>query len=182
MTTVGKNHLFVAAIVGVLAMTAISSINSRQAVAQNPHPGSVAVNVVGPLPLPLENVDERGRTPYSVRLSCANFTQGSCQAPAPAVPAGKRLVLEHLNAFIQLRAPGVVSSYGLSWTDDDQVELPASQSAGSVGGINYTNWVVNESVLVFADAGDIPQISINSSSRSVSTTAHLSGYVVDLTR
>src|SRR5262245_58718870 len=53
MTNFSKKQFLVAAMFAVLAVAVTSLMNSRQAVAQNPNPGSAPVNIVAPLPLPV---------------------------------------------------------------------------------------------------------------------------------
>jgi len=102
------------------------------------HPaGTAPVAIVSPLPLPVtgavtgtveatqsgewnvgipgivsvKNIDERGRNPYFVSLHCESRNSNGCSASAAPIPAGMRLVIEHVNGTIQVRNPGVVQRF-----------------------------------------------------------------------
>src|SRR4051812_19831243 len=54
----------------------------------------------------VKNVDEPGRMPYRVEVHCDTVASNICSADGPAVPAGMRLVIEHVSA--QARVGGGV--------------------------------------------------------------------------
>src|SRR5688572_15979244 len=90
---IGIAMLLTLAAVGVL-MTA------HQGSAQNgnPNPGSAPVNIVSPLPLPVRNVNEPTLQPFRGRIELV-FVSGNLGSNRlfMTVPAGKRLVIEHIS-------------------------------------------------------------------------------------
>ena len=68
-------------------------------------PGGLDVNIVNPLPVPVEGEVTVSRLPYQQRLS---FSKNSADASyyhllsAPAVPQDKWLVIEHISALINV--------------------------------------------------------------------------------
>jgi hypothetical protein len=53
----------------------------------------------------IQNRDERGRNPYMQTLSCYSASVAQCNSFFPAVPAGKRLVIEHVNVSVDTPMP-----------------------------------------------------------------------------
>ena len=47
-----------------------------------------------------KNIDERGRSPYTVQGSCGGIAKNFFQAAIPAVPANKRFVVEYINGTV----------------------------------------------------------------------------------
>jgi hypothetical protein len=126
----------------------------------------------------VKNVDERGRSPYIVRVSCAQPLTISCFASAAAVPAGKRLVIEHISAQIQLRDPAKLALLDIFVTSVGFVAFFPATFVNDDG--QFSNWVVNETTLVYAEAGAIPTVDLSATGVNVNLTAVLSGYLVDL--
>jgi hypothetical protein len=125
-----------------------------------------------------KNIDEKGRVPYmqQVFLDCvvgSNF----CDFNFPAVPAGKRLVIEHVSANISTQA-----AFGVNATF-----LIAPGGAFSLPGRTMASPQVigvNEPVLAYFEAGESPlyRVVYNSPLNFGFMTAVLSGYMVDLTQ
>jgi hypothetical protein len=61
----------------------------------------------------IENRDERGRVPYSHSMRCAERDANACSVAFPPVPAGMRLVIEHINSGLQLGYPANVFAFDL---------------------------------------------------------------------
>ena len=160
-----KNNLAIAAGLAVL-IAVVGGISAGPAVAQ-----AVKAALV-------KNVDERGRVPYSAVLTCATATD-NCFANAAAVPAGKRLVIEHVSAFNQVTSPGEIALYRMLVGSSLRAGLTISTPITKSG---FNNSVVNESVLAYVEAGEVVTIQISSvaPASTLSTTAYLSGYLVDL--
>jgi hypothetical protein len=166
--------------------------------------GGPSVTIGGPLPLPttaaqngvwnvgvtgtpsvsvsnhvaVRNIDEKGRNPY-MQGAFQTCSQGNafCDMTFPAVPAGKRLVIERVSANIGLNpgsgingtfliAPGVFFS------------LPGrAMSTPTLVG-------VNEQVLTYFEAGQVPlyRVVLSSSTDSGVVSSVISGYLVDLSQ
>ena len=127
--------------------------------------------------VPIRNVDERGRAPYMEfqARSCPGGGALTCEVVFPPVPAGSRLVLEHVNASINFAAGGVKRA-GLLAPDDAIFVLPARPTSDPNLGI------VNEPVLAYYESGRSPvfQIVANDGSDVPVITAAVSGYLVGL--
>jgi len=126
----------------------------------------------------VKNVDEKGRSPYmqfQPRVCSRNSTK-SCDVVFPPVPAGKRLVLEHLNAGINFATSGVRFAGVLIAQDSGLSVFPTRPS----GDPNLT--IVNEPTLLYFEAGQTPtfRIGVNNDADVPVVTATLSGYLVDL--
>jgi hypothetical protein len=159
-----KNQILLAASFAVLAGV-ISGITAAPAIAQ-----AIKAALI-------KNVDEKGRSPFTLSLSCnANF---SCIASGAAVPNGKRLVIEHVSGSLQVdvanSANVQIQNFTVAGRDFAPVKVGTSPD-----GID-TNWVVNDSVLVYLEPAAIP--SFNASiyaSGQIFANAKLTGYLVDL--
>ncbi len=126
----------------------------------------------------VQNVDEKGRVPYmqSGFQSCAPGN-GLCDLVFPAVPAGKRLVIEHVSANIGLNGSSSLNGTFLL-AGGAVFSLPGRSMATPelVG--------VNETVLAYLEAGQAPvyRLAFSSSTGSGEDTCVISGYVVDLSQ
>lgn len=125
----------------------------------------------------VRNVDERGRAPYmqfQVR-PCPGGAAVPCEVAFPPVPAGHRLVLEHVNASINF-APGGVRRTALIVLEDAIVVLPTRPSSDP----NLV--IVNEPALVYYESGETPifQIVANDDADLPLITTAVSGYLVTL--
>jgi hypothetical protein len=167
-----KNFALMAAGFGILAAV-VSGITAAPAIAQ-----LVKAALV-------KNVDERGRTPYSATVStCTNFSNlCGTSSGSPAVPAGKRLVVTHINTQIVTSAGVSVSSVQLYFVNSAAAATPITYlSPTHVGtGAGVSNYVANQDVLVYVEAGFQPNVLFNVFGSGVSADAFITGYLVDLT-
>ncbi|HEV8397799.1 MAG TPA: hypothetical protein VGQ37_26135 [Vicinamibacterales bacterium] len=124
----------------------------------------------------VENRDERGRAPYTVHLHCEFADSNGCSVKTPPVPAGTRLVIEHVNVGLQLNAPSQVFSYKLL-VGNRFLFFPAHLNV-TYGG--YNQYAINESVVIYAEAGQEVTAAINATDLGVNQSVTLSGYLVDL--
>ena len=129
----------------------------------------------------VKNIDERGRIPYMQQVFL-NCVVGSpfCDLHYPAVPTGKRLVIEHVSANIGTNpGAGVNATFLIApGGGGSDFSLPG-HTMGSPQVIG-----VNEPVLAYFEAGESPlyRVVFNSSSDFGPMTAVISGYMVDLTQ
>ena len=127
-------------------------------------------------PWVVENRDERGRTPYTHFGTCTVANSNGCTVKTPVVPAGTRVVIEHVAAGMQLKAPAQVFSYDIV-VGPRFFSLPSHLNV-SYSGLNQ--FAINEQVLIYADAGEQVIASLNATDIGVSQYVTLTGYLVDL--
>jgi hypothetical protein len=126
----------------------------------------------------VKNLDEKGRNPYiqHVFSSCSG-SSGLCDLIYPAVPAGKRLVIERVSANIAADA-GINGTF-LALPNGGAFALPGrTTSLPSL-------FAVNEGVLAYYDAGQSPVVRIALSGTApffAPSDAVIAGYLVDLTQ
>lgn len=109
-------------------------------------------------------------------------TQFVCEVSFPAVPAGKRLVITYASARWALTSGGnnATVALGVNGNDvtDPQILLPAAVLSG------FSNWVAAGQVTFYAEAGDVPTLSLQGQFvQPVSNTAEAAivGHLVDAT-
>ena len=124
----------------------------------------------------VKNVDEKGRIPYAqnANLECTTAT-GFCNVAFPSpIPAGKRLVVENVNATIE-SASGVANTH-IEGHGSLNYGLPSHTN-------NQFLFTVNETVLAFYEAGDTPifGVALGPGGTSAGFNVTITGYLVDLT-
>jgi hypothetical protein len=126
-----------------------------------------------------KNIDERGRNPYIQSVVCYNASANNCSAFFPAVPAGMRLVVEHVNMSID--TPTALSSVDLSG-NQSIIEYLFLQLAGT-DQVGNSIYIANQPMLTYYEAGQTPIISAFTHSGGfefVSGGVTLTGYLVNL--
>jgi hypothetical protein len=136
--------------------------------------GNTATN-----PVPVR-VDADPRTPFMATVRCDDSSNSECSATAEPVPAGKRLILEYVNASMQ--QPNQTIGVGIQTMDvridgtQTAIRLPATL----IGAYDKTsNYRSSERVLMFVEAGKTLSVRFNGWSSNTSGYALLSGYLVD---
>ncbi|WP_347986601.1 hypothetical protein [Methylomonas sp. AM2-LC] len=118
-----------------------------------------------------------------------NFYQqvNNCQSVQPciitfaAIPAGKRLIVEHVSAIVTMPTAGYLNLVELRGTSGSNVFqfLPAVAATGQYGG--QFNYIVNQPVLAAYNAGEVPTVdTFATNGDTVSTLATISGYLIDV--
>jgi hypothetical protein len=131
--------------------------------------------VVTNTPLPVQDI----REPFQA----SNLSNSGADAALsfPAVPAGKRLVIEHVSAEVNITAAGVaVSNSALNRTDGGPADFFAVQPTAS-NALNHF-FVGTVQTKYYVDSGKSPQVScsvINGSSAG-GISAFISGYFTPL--
>jgi hypothetical protein len=128
----------------------------------------------------VKNIDERGRTPYAQTSSCSKPATTVCVAIFPAVPPGKRLVVEHVNGL-------VVAPAGLLYITDLVGYLGLNHYISlQVQGVNPAGdsiYIANQPLLTYYEAGQTPNWDVNiSSPADMTIQLTITGYLVDLTQ
>ena len=146
-------------------------------------PGSALAQIVKAALV--KNVDERGRVPFTFASSCQFTTGNTCTLNIPSVLVGSRLVLEHFNTSLKINRNSILGPVELigihiftGGSSSDFAPVLVYEE------INFRNWIVNQPVLAYVEAGtsafvqvDLLGSSVGGSSGSVKVT----GYLVDLT-
>jgi hypothetical protein len=130
---------------------------------------------------PVKNIDEKGRSPYLQHQarSCPGDGNAVCDIVFPPVPAGKRLVLERVNAGIIFATSGVRIA-GLLAPLDVLLFFRVQPTDSKV--TSDSIFVVNEPTLVYFESGQTPifHLVANNGSDVPVLTATISGYFVDI--
>jgi hypothetical protein len=138
-------------------------------------------------PVPVAVLNQAQRQPYSFD-DVGECNAANCFFEYPTVPAGKRLVIQHVGGIARAGAPTVF----------DQAELVTSQTENDFGARNYfamtqigragssivaDTWGFNSPVLAFVEAGGSPRVtmftSVGPSGGFVFSQVTLSGYLED---
>jgi hypothetical protein len=129
-----------------------------------------------------KSIDEPGRHPYQQFVSVAlaqNFLNGS--ASLPAVPAGRRLVIDYVSAEIN----DVVS-------DLERLQVTLLTFGGGQGGSatllgtealdQNIRSSVSQQIRLYADAGTVPQISVfrNGAPQAIHVGVTVTGHLISL--
>ena len=126
----------------------------------------------------VRNVDEKGRVPF-MQGAFQNCVAGNafCDMSFAAVPAGKRLVVEHVSANI-----GVNPGSGINGTFLIAPCIFFSLPGRSMATPELIG--VNEPVLAYYDAGQVPvyRVVLSSLTGSGAASSVISGYLVDLSQ
>ena len=146
------------------------------------------------------NIDDPARVPYlaTVRQFCF-LANPACDFSFPAVPAGKRLLIQHASGYFSsgARATEQFIFVSVRKNDNDDQFLPTHfAGCGSALPVNCPQsiFVFNETVLIHYNGGEAPVVRIATGNRAyplvgsvagsplpVNNTVTLSGYLVDCT-
>jgi hypothetical protein len=123
----------------------------------------------------VKNVDEPGRVPHSVNFNCSAQNVVNCISPGPAIPTGKRFVVQFVSAYFETPNPGlgymtIIKSTGLL------AALPAT-SGGLLNGL--TRYTISQSITGFIDAGQTWEVNLYFGANA-SASLVITGYLVDL--
>jgi hypothetical protein len=127
----------------------------------------------------VRNVDEKGRVPYmQTAFQNCSPASGLCDMNFAAVPAGKRLVVEHVSANIGLNPGSGLNATFLAAPGGMFFSLPGRAMA------TPTLIGVNEQVLAYYEAGQAPlyRLAFAAVGDSGVVSAVISGYLVDLSQ
>jgi len=202
-----KNRMIIGAVFALLA-TIGAIMNLHQVKAQGP-PGGVSVSIVNPVPVPVTgsttvsgtvgiagtpnvkvtnpatapmfvlHVNDPGRVPYQSVVSGninSCVVQNLCLGVFPTVPSGHRLVIQHasIQAALSTGATTVFVVLGDNFSNFSATILPSANGLGLA--------IVDQAVLAYFDAGQKPQLGIDSSSAVINRyTVSLTGYMLDCT-
>jgi hypothetical protein len=160
MTTPRSLSIGVAAIASIAVVGILSS--SAPADAQNPYPGSAPVNIVSSVPLnvsgnvalvpggaveisnapenpiPVYDVSKAVNEPFQHGTVTASFSSSSANVDIITVPAGKRLVIEHVSAWINASGPDGLAAITIGIAPGGPFDQPLCQQVGKTAtGLNH---------------------------------------------
>ena len=183
----------------ILALTgAVMLTNSLRIEAQNPNAGSAPVHIVNPLPLPVtgsvtlesggsvlntKNVDQPGRSPYQVTSlfspsSCTfNSVLYFCPLSFPVVPAGKRLIIEHISMFVAESAGGSPDSLRFLNSFNGTAFWVQPTFTPRVGTPDHS--FLDRPVLVYYDSGENPNVLLAVTKVLAAAEMSVQGYLID---
>ena len=132
-------------------------------------------------PVPNQDVDQRGRNSYQAYLPCLTTAANNvCTILFPAVPSGKRLVVEHVSASIGIPSasdPLNVVQFG-GGNSIFQFLTVHGPTAPFFGAVNYT---VSEPTFATFDASTVPEVDIFAiSSGPWNAHASITGYMINV--
>ena len=137
----------------------------------------------------IQDVDNAARHPYTQQVIGVCSTVG-CSIGFPAVPSGKRLVIEQVNVVVSPASPSTLVGVALLSSDSE----PKAVLQGSflfpftltlpVGPSNTRNsFVGNLPVVAYYEAGSFPSVQVYYStigSPNDSSNVTISGHLIDL--
>ncbi|HEY1495192.1 MAG TPA: hypothetical protein VGF49_11655 [Candidatus Solibacter sp.] len=127
----------------------------------------------------VQDRDSKARNIYQAVNNCFNVSN-PCQVTFPAVPPGKRLIIEQVSALVTLPTAAGSSLADVELRGASVFQfLPLVAAPGNFGGqVQYTT---NQTVLASYDAGQVPEVDTFVASGSTFTVlASISGYMIDI--
>jgi hypothetical protein len=128
----------------------------------------------------VRNVDEPGRSPYQSEVRNGPLTPNTCFLEFAPVPPNKRLVVEHLSAYMGVG--GTTSLLLGQFSTPNLVDGPkVFFSAASVGPFQ---WATSQQMSVYVEPGGVPRVafSVTSNISCAVFSGNLSGHLIDLTQ
>jgi hypothetical protein len=134
-------------------------------------------------PVYTKNLDEKGRAPYQIEQlfivsSCTfNGILYFCDHTMPAVPAGKRLVIEHITMFAAL-AGGVPDSVRFMHPVFFSTVFWI-QPTFTTRAISGTHFFLDRPTNVYYEAGQTPILRLQTTGQPQSVEFTIHGYLID---
>ncbi|HXK01419.1 MAG TPA: hypothetical protein VMS37_03390 [Verrucomicrobiae bacterium] len=140
-------------------------------------------------PALVKNTDEPGRLPYQNMLS---FSGGDTSCPTstfcivqfPAVPAGKRLVVEQITilAIVAGGAPNFLAFGDFFVTNEGNIAMVTPAFVAGGGILSSTFYFLDRPVKVYYEPGTTPKVKIGAPGNfSLPSNMSLHGYLIDAT-
>ena len=137
------------------------------------NPGGAPSAVTVTNTVTVQNRDEPGRNPYQ-ESSGVVCTSDRCIADFPVVPAGHRLVVTFVSAFIEPPPIGVHGVLSLKGRGGDLVVFPMVANTDAAVGA--------QPMTFYFEAGDVPEVIIEARdvTASLGAATSMTGYLVEL--
>ncbi len=135
-----------------------------------------------------KNVDEPGRLPYQAEVDFGGSCFGGnsfCIVAFPPVPAGKRLVVEHVTALAFVRNGGQVNLFAFgdgNSTNTGNVALlqPTFSALYAADAFEFA-WSIDKPIKLYYEPGTTPKVKIQASVGfgAFASNMTLHGYLID---
>jgi len=141
------------------------------------NPGNAPSAVTVTNTVTVQNRDEPGRNPYqeSAGTECTAVPP-VCIAEFPVVPAGHRLVVTFVSAFIQPSLPGVRGGLAIQGLSGDVAVFPFTSTSGSASAA--------QPMTFYFEAGQVPEVKFEAPVFDINVItgafASMTGYLVTL--
>jgi hypothetical protein len=143
------------------------------------------VSIVGPRAVKaavyamVQDRDQRGRNIYQNTVSCFAATD-PCVLQLPAVPAGQRLIVEHVSAIVTMQSGDAPDATELRGGNQNVYQfLPLTPVPGNFGG--QSQFVTNQAVLASYNAGEVPEVdTFAPTGHTFTVLADVSGYMISI--
>ena len=131
----------------------------------------------------VKNIDERGRSPYTVAAKCGGGESGnlSCIGDFPAISANKRFVVEYINGNVEVSQAAEFERARLHNFQGETLELvPVYESTNT----QRNRYTISMPVVWYYEAGNRTYFLLESVNRANYFTGELrlAGYLIDLTQ
>ena len=153
-----------------------SAVDVRVTNTPLPVTGRLSIGNTAANPLYIRDVDGPARQPFSFFGNCESTSSNICQIRVPAIPAGKRLVLQHVNGAVQVFGTTRILNYNV-FVGNGALAMPATVVSADGSTSNYA---INEPVLAYLEPGAELIVQPSASDTRLIATTRLSGYFVDL--
>jgi hypothetical protein len=126
----------------------------------------------------VQDRDNKARNSYRTNVSCG-YAAGLCATDLPPVPAGKRLVIEHISGEADMQGPSDL--YRITFVLKN-LSTAAYLEFGppKLTPNNLYAHPFNQTVFATFDAGQIPQLSVQATGAPFAWDAVLTGYMIDI--
>jgi hypothetical protein len=126
----------------------------------------------------VKNIDEPGRSPFTLRIDCNGSSNFCVGTSATAVPAHKRFVVQYVNGGGGLN--GSLASSLVSVANGSFLYLDPHFISNAFG---FSIYAISMPVVAYFEAGQTPSVQIDATpdSSAPDFTITLTGYLIDLT-
>lgn len=138
--------------------------------------GAIQVGNSASSPVPVRDVENPAREPFSASLNCSNTISNGC-AGSVSVPAGKRMVVEFVSGRVSVGSGNELTSVLIVTGGKEHFLLAHKSPATPTSG---TRFDVSQPLRLYSDPGGDVSLHVEISGIGASTLiGRISGYLVD---
>jgi hypothetical protein len=127
----------------------------------------------------IQDRDSRARNYYQQwNLSCG-YSIGSCNIDLPAVPAGKRLVIDHISGFVLTGGANDLWRVAL-WAKGQTPLAYVPFNPSRPNNTNTYSTMFAQEIFAVFDTNQIPSIQIDATGGAFAWQGTASGYMIDI--